>query len=67
MKGGKMNKQTKAYKNKKVYNKNYIIKNCKQINLMLNKNIDSDIINFLSQVENKSAYLKNLIRNDMTK
>jgi hypothetical protein len=33
----------------------------------LNKNTDSDIINFLDQCENKQGYIKALIREDMKK
>lgn len=53
--------------NKKTYDVNYIKTNCKQIVLMLNKNNDKDIIDFLSALSNKNGYLKELIRKDMIK
>ena len=45
------------------YHKN----NIKQMKIDLNKNTDSDIINFLDQCENKQGYIKALIREDMRK
>jgi hypothetical protein len=35
--------------------------------LDLNRNTDSDIIDFLDQCENKQGYIKRLIRKDMKK
>lgn len=52
---------------KKKYNKVYMKEKCKTINLLLNKNTDQDIIQFLDNVENRNAYLKNLIRKDINK
>ena len=60
-----MNKETKAYKNKKVYNREYNKLNCKQFKVTLNKKTDDDVIRFLEKQPNKSMYIKNLIRNDM--
>jgi hypothetical protein len=45
------------------YHKN----NIKQMKIDLNKNTDSDIINFLDQCKNKQGYIKRLIREDMKK
>ena len=50
---------------KKKYNKNYMKNNCVRFVLLLNKNTDGDIIDYLQSVENKNAYIKKLIRNDM--
>ena len=60
------------YKDKtkqKAYLKAYAPKwkndNIKGILLSLNKSKDSDIINWLSGIDNQQAYLKGLIRADM--
>ena len=45
----------------------YKKKNIKQMKLDLNRNTDSDIINFLNQCGNKQGYIKKLIREDMKK
>jgi len=45
------------------YHKN----NIKQMKIDLNRNTDSDIIDFLDQCENKQGYIKKLIREDMKK
>lgn len=45
----------------------YKKKSIKQMKLDLNRNTDSDIINFLDQCENKQGYIKALIREDMRK
>ena len=50
---------------KKKYDVNYIINQCKQITLLLNKNTDADIIEYLNSKDNKNGYLKELIRRDM--
>ena len=55
-----MDSRTKA-------NLKYKRKNIKQMKLDLNKNTDSDIINFLDQCKNKQGYIKALIREDMRK
>jgi len=48
-------------------NLRYQKKNIKQMKLDLNRNTDSDIIDFLDQCENKQGYIKALIREDMRK
>ena len=50
---------------KKIYDKNYVMKNCRQITLMLNLEKDNDIIRYLDSIPNKNGYLKDLIRKDM--
>jgi hypothetical protein len=55
-----MDSRTKA-------NLKYKRKNIKQMKLDLNRNTDSDIIDFLDQCENKQGYIKRLIRKDMKK
>lgn len=45
----------------------YKKKNIKQMKLDLNRNTDSDIINFLDKCGNKQGYIKKLIREDMKK
>ena len=41
-------------------------RNTKQYRLELRKTLDGDIIERLDEVENKSGYLKTLIRNDIS-
>lgn len=60
-----MKEETK--KKKSIYDLNYKKKNIKRINLDLNFNTDLDIINYLQTKENKNAYLKALIRQEMKK
>lgn len=43
----------------------YRDKNIKRMTLDLNKNTDSDIIEWLKSVDNKQGYIKDLIRADM--
>lgn len=57
-----MNKQPPS---KKKYDKTYMKNNCVRFVLLLNKNTDGDIIDYLQSVENKNAYIKKLIRDDM--
>ena len=61
------NKNTKAYKNKLAYTKEFTKANYRQITLMLHKANDADIIEWLDEQENKNGYLKDLIRVDMKK
>lgn len=56
----KMDSRTRA-------NLRYQKKNIKQMKLDLNRNTDSDIIDFLDQCKNKQGYIKKLIREDMKK
>lgn len=60
-----MKEETK--KKKSLYDLNYKKKNIKRINLDLNFNTDLDIINYLQTKENKNAYIKALIRQEMKK
>ena len=39
--------------------------NITRVVLNLNRNTDADILDYLSQVESKQGYIKELIRNDM--
>lgn len=43
----------------------YHKENIKQINFALNRVYDQDIIEYLETVENRNAYLKQLVRDDM--
>ena len=63
----KVNKNTKAYKNKIRYNMRYNSQNVKQYGLALNRETDADIIAHLENQPNKVGYLKALIRADMSK
>ena len=49
------------YKANRKYQKN----NTKSYGFMFNKNYDKDIIEKLDSVENKSQYIKDLIRRDL--
>ncbi len=40
---------------------------CRKITLLLNKKIDEDLLVWLDSQENKSGYLKKLIREDMAR
>lgn len=61
----KLNKSTKAYRNKLAYTQEFTKQNYRQINLMLHKENDADIIEFLDSLPNKNGYLKDLIRHNM--
>lgn len=39
---------------------------CKRLLLVLNPDTDSDVIKLLEEVDNKSAYIKQLLRNECT-
>ena len=45
----------------------YDAKNTIQFKIKLNKNTEKDIIDRLDEVEQKSTYIKNLIRDDIKK
>ena len=57
--------KTKQREYMKAYAPKWNKDNIKGFFLSLNKSKDSDIINWLSEVDNKQAYIKNLIRADM--
>lgn len=60
-------KHTQAYKNKLKYTQEFTKQNYKQFKIMLHKENDADIIEFLTGIDNKNGYLKELIRRDMEK
>ena len=51
---------------KSVYDRQYAKDNLIQIRIALNKNYDADIIDKLHSVDNKTGYIKALIRKDIT-
>lgn len=51
--------------NKKRYDVNYVKTNCKQFILLLNKEKDKDIIDFLESLPNRNGFLKQLIRDQI--
>lgn len=55
----------KATNKQKAYIVEYMKNNCKRISLQLNIENDKDIIEWMNHQENKNAYLKQLIRDDM--
>ena len=52
---------------KKYYDQQYLKNNYKQFAIMLNKDKDSDIVEYLQNKKDRNAYLKALIRADMDK
>ena len=56
---------TKTSTRQKLYAIEYVKTKCKKITLMLGKETDKDIIEWLDKQGNKNAYLKDLIRKDM--
>ena len=46
-------------------NAKYDKANTKRLNVKLNLNTDKDILDYLEKLENKSGYIKELIRRDM--
>lgn len=57
--------KTKQKEYMRAYAPKWTKDNIKGFFLSLNKSKDSDIINWLSEVDNKQAYIKELIRADM--
>lgn len=55
------------YQNKIERNKAYEKENVKQFLFKVNRNTDSDIIEFLESKENKNNFIKELIREHMKK
>lgn len=47
------------------YIRSYVKDHVTRVSVVLNKQHDSDIIEHLSKVQSKSAYIKKLIRNDI--
>ena len=56
-----------ATKHKIEYNIEYVKQNQRQFMLKVNRKIDPDMVDWLESKENVQAYLKELIRADMTK
>lgn len=52
---------------KKDYDINYQKLNCKQIKILLHKEIDKDIIEYLQTKKPMQTYLKDLIRREIKK
>ena len=51
--------------NKKQYDINYVKTQCKQYTLLLSKEKDKDIIDFLESLPNRNGFLKQLIRDQI--
>lgn len=51
----------------KKYDQDWKAKNTTRVTVRLNNNTDEDIIEFLSTLDNKQGYIKELIREDMKK
>ena len=52
---------------KKDYDINFVKTRCKQYTLLLSKEKDKDVIEFLEQLPNRNGYLKKLIREQIKK
>ena len=65
MKGGDEIADKKPVFDKGVYDRDYQKQNVVRIVVPLNKKHDADIIDHLSTKKSKSAYIKQLIRDDM--
>ena len=53
--------------NQRQYRIDYVRQNQRQFMLKVNRKIDPDMVDWLESKENVQAYLKELIRADMTK
>ena len=53
--------------NKRKYNIDYQKNNLLRIELKINRNTEKELINHLEQFDSKTAYIKNLIIEDMQK
>lgn len=62
-----LGKDTKAYKNKLSYIRRYNKENLRTINFNVNKKTDSDVIEFVKGLENKSDFFKKMIRAEIAK
>lgn len=51
----------------KRYDQDWKAKNTTRVTVRLNNNTDEDIIEYLSTLDNKQGYIKELIREDMKK
>ena len=49
-------------RDKKAYDIEYVRNNCRRIYVLLNRNMDKDILEFLESVPNKNGFIKELIR-----
>ena len=65
MKKGKERYSETGYKKQLEYVASYRKSNIISLNVSLNKTYDADVIDHLNSVENKSAYIKGLVRKDM--
>ncbi len=51
-----------ATENKRKYDQEYQRKNCKQVKLLLNKEKDKDIIEYLDSLDNVNGEIKEVLR-----
>lgn len=63
----KKNLSPQAKKHRLEHNIEYQKENCKQFALKLNINTDSDIIEFMKNLDNKQGFIKELLRNEIKK
>lgn len=62
-----MEEKKQWQKNKDQYNKEYIKKNIKLYTVLLNRNTNKDMIEYLDGIEHKQEYFRDLISRDMKK
>lgn len=62
-----MEKKKKYPPSQARYNKEYTKKNIKIYTILLNRNTNADIIEYLDSKEHRQEYFKNLIREDIKK
>lgn len=60
-------KETKVYTTAYAYQTEWDRKNIRRVSLKINKNSESDMIDWLDRKPNKQAYIKSLIKADMSK
>ena len=59
------NRESKAYKNKMAYTRNYCKENCIKYYVSVNKLTEQDLVEYLGDMKNRATYIKRLIREDM--
>lgn len=61
------NRESKAYKNKMAYTREYCKENCIKYYVSVNKLTEQDLCDYLKDMKGRATYIKRLIREDMIK